>query len=182
MVPPHHELTWSVPAAPSAPPAAQVIAEVTAEAVYRDLAPQVLGYLRGQGAAEPEDLLGEVFVHVARDLHRVEGDAERVRRWVFTVARNRLVDDRRRRSARPRTSGDPVPDLPASAPVDHGIDPAMLAALRQLTDRQREVVVLRFVADLSLQDVARITRRPTGAVKALQHRALAQLRDRLADI
>jgi RNA polymerase sigma factor (sigma-70 family) len=149
--------------------------------VYRDLAPKVLGYLRAQRAAEPEDLLGEVFLQVARDLPTFRGDDEHLRRWVFTIARHRLVDDRRRRNARPQTADNEVPDLPAPDDVVSGLDAELIAALAELTPDQREVVVLRFVADLSLAAVARITRRRVGAVKALQSRALAQLGDRLSN-
>lgn len=146
----------------------------SAEDVYRQLAPAVLGYLRAQRAPEPEDLLGEVFLQVARDLHKFKGDAAALRRWVFAIAHNRLLDARRRASRRPRLSDRDVPDGAAEAPADP-IDPELVAALGQLTPDQREVVVLRFVADLPLADVARITRRRTGAVKALQHRALEAL-------
>ena len=148
--------------------------------VYRDLAPKVLGYLRAQRADEPEDLLGEVFVQVARDLPRFRGNDEHLRRWVFTIARHRLVDDRRRRSARPVTSDDPLPDRPAPNEVASTLDDELIAALAELTPDQREVIVLRFVADLSLAAVARITRRRIGAVKAMQSRALAQLGSRLS--
>lgn len=149
-------------------------AERDAGAVYRELAPAVLGYLRGQGVAEPEDVLGEVFVQVARDLHRVKGDATDVRRWVFTVARHRVIDQARRRSRRPVEPSGPVPDAAAPAAAEP-FDPGLLAALACLTDEQREVVVLRFVADLPLEAVAAITGRRVGAVKALQHRGLDQL-------
>jgi len=54
-------------------------------------------------------------------------------------------------------------------------DPELVAALLALTPDQREVVTLRFVADLSLEDVAAMTGRSVGATKALQHRALAAL-------
>jgi len=141
---------------------------------YRQLAPAVLGYLRGQGVADPEDLLGETFLQVARDLHRVKGDALDVRRWVFRVARNRVVDDARRRARRPALGGEAVAERagPATAAP---FDPDLLAALAALTPDQREVIVLRFVADLSLEAVADLTGRQVGAVKSLQHRGLAQL-------
>jgi RNA polymerase sigma factor (sigma-70 family) len=148
--------------------------------VYRELAPAVLGYLRTQRAAEPEDLLGEVFLQVARDLPRFRGDDEHLRRWVFTLAHHRLVDDRRRRKVRPGTADAPVPDRPAPDDPAVGLDDELLAALARLTPEQREVVVLRFVADLPLVVVARITRRRLGAVKALQARGLDQLRRHLA--
>ena len=81
----------------------------------------------------------------------------------------------RRARRRPRSSGTEVPDRPA-APVAEPFDAELVGALRQLTADQREVVALRFVADLPLDDVARMTRRSVGATKALQHRALENLR------
>ena len=146
--------------------------------LYLRLAPAVLGYLRAQHAPEPEDLLGEVFLQVARDLPRFDGDDDAVRRWVFTIAHHRLVDDGRRRRARPRLAGFEPADAPDPATVDGpgSPDPALRAALGSLTAEQREVVGLRFVADLSLEDVAAVTGRSVHAVKALQQRALANLR------
>jgi len=146
--------------------------------VYLRLAPAVLGYLRAQRTPEPEDVLGEVFLQVARDLPRFEGDDDALRRWVFTIAHHRLVDDRRRRRARPQLSGR-EPDDVADQRTDDGpppSDPVLRAALVALTAEQREVVGLRFVADLSLEDVAAITGRTVGAVKSLQGRALENLR------
>ena len=147
---------------------------VGAGEVYRRLAPAVLGYLRAQRAPDPEDLLGEVFLQVARDLPRFRGDDDAQRRWVFTIAHNRLLDARRRAARRPQMARVPLPEV-ASPPPAEPLDPELVAALDTLTAEQREVVVLRFVADLSLDDVARITRRKVGAVKALQHRALETL-------
>lgn len=151
----------------------------SAEEIYRDLAPAVLGYLRAQRAPDPDDVLGEVFLQVARDLGHFSGDDAALRRWVFAVAHNRLLDARRRAGRRPALADRPVPDQPAPA-MDDGIDPDLVQALSELTSDQREVVVLRFVADLSLADVAHLTRRRVGAVKALQHRALEALAGRLA--
>jgi len=141
---------------------------------YRELAPAVLGYLRSERARDPEDLLGEVFLQVTRDLPRFRGDRDDLRRWVFTIARHRLVDDVRRRARRPQELDRELPDRPAPLPAEE-IDPDLVAALALLTDDQREVIVLRFVADLPLHDVARVTKRRVGAVKALQHRALISL-------
>jgi RNA polymerase sigma factor (sigma-70 family) len=145
-----------------------------AAGLYRALAPAVLGYLRAQRARDPEDLLGEVFLQVTRDLPRFKGDASKLRSWVFSIAHNRLIDDGRRRAARPQHSDAPVPELPAPE-GEASLDPTLVRALGHLTGDQREVVFLRFVADLSLADVARITQRRVGAVKALQARALENL-------
>jgi RNA polymerase sigma-70 factor (ECF subfamily) len=64
---------------------------------------------------------------------------------------------------------------PTTPAPNEPFDAALHDALLQLTPDQREVVTLRFVADLAIEEVARITRRPTGAVKSLQHRALRVL-------
>jgi RNA polymerase sigma factor (sigma-70 family) len=145
------------------------------------LGPAVLGYLRAQRVPDPEDLLGEVFLQVTRDLHRFEGDEDAFRRWVFTIAHHRLIDERRRVARRPQLSDAEIPEMPASADVaDMPTDPDLLAALDQLSPDQREVIVLRFVADLSLEQVAEVTKRRVGAVKALQHRALSRLSRTLA--
>jgi RNA polymerase sigma factor (sigma-70 family) len=164
---------WLRPA--GAPPPAPDPADL-----YRQLAPVVLGYVRSQGAAEPEDLLGEIFLQVVRDIGRFQGDEAALRRWVFTIAHHRLIDARRRSQRRPAISDGPVPDQAAS-PGPEPLDPDLLEALAALTAEQREVVALRFVADLPIDAVAAVTGRSTGAVKALQHRALEDLARKLGE-
>lgn len=142
--------------------------------VYRAHARGVLGYLRSQGVADPDDVLGEVFLNVAKSLPRFRGDEEHLRRWVYTLAHHRIIDDRRRRSRRPQIVDRDVPDRPAP-PAPEPADPELVAALAQLTDDQREVILLRFIADMPIEEVAALTNRSSGAVRALQHRGMAQL-------
>ena len=141
--------------------------------MYEQLAPAVLGYLRSHGAADPEALTGDVFVAVTERLAGFRGDDAALRRWVFTIAHHRHVDDVRRRTRRPEVLVDTPVDSAAedAAPFDA----VLVAALGRLTTEQREVVALRFVADLSIADVARITGRRAGAVKMLQARGLEAL-------
>jgi RNA polymerase sigma-70 factor (ECF subfamily) len=144
-----------------------------AEDVFRRLGGPVHAYLRATGAADSEDLLGDVFCEVTRTLRRFHGDDEALRRWVFTIAHHRVIDEYRRATVRRRAY--PARTLAAVPAPPEPLDPQIEAALAQLTPEQREVVVLRFVADLSLETVATTTGRSVGAVKAMQHRALAQL-------
>lgn len=154
------------------------------EAIYRDLAPSVLGYLRGQGAAEPEDLASEVFVGVVRGLDRFTGDEPAFRAWVFSIAHRRLVDERRRLARRREELTDPaemssfvsgalVGDAEAEALESLGS--GVGNALKALSQDQRAVVLLRILADLSVADVASILGKSQGAVKTLQRRALRSL-------
>jgi RNA polymerase sigma factor (sigma-70 family) len=155
------------------------------EALYRDLAPAVLGYLRGQGAAEPSDLASEAFVAVVRGLGRFRGGERDFRSWVFTIAHRRLLDERRRLSRRRERPVDPA-DLRGLGPgpdVRSAEDEALqgaqaspvVAALSRLTPDQRAVVLLRVLADLSVAEVAAVLGKREGAVKALLRRALAAL-------
>jgi RNA polymerase sigma factor (sigma-70 family) len=153
------------------------------EAIYRDLAPSVLGYLRGQGANEPEDLASEVFVGIVRGLDRFEGDERAFRTWMFTIAHRRLVDERRRllRSLEEPTDPAEMTRLAAGVLVagveeqagmlGGGVEQAMNA----LSDDQRAVLLLRILADQSVAEVASILGKTQGAVKTLQRRGLRSL-------
>lgn len=142
--------------------------------VYRAYAGGVLSYLRSQGVADPDDVLGEVFLNVTNSLARFEGDEDHLRSWVFTLAHHRIIDDRRRRARRPEVVDREVPERAAPPPPEPA-DPELIAALSNLTEEQREVILLRFIADMPVDEVARVTNRSPGAVRALQHRGMAQL-------
>ena len=154
--------------------------------IWEEHAPTVLGYLRGRGAAEPEDMTSDVFVGVFERIRGFHGDDTALRAFIFTIAHHRLVDDLRRRSRRgeaasydaevdPRTvesAEDTAVQSLANARVEHLLD--------RLSPDQRDVMLLRVVADLTLEQTAAVLGKRVGAVKALQHRALEALR-RLLD-
>lgn len=154
------------------------------EDVYDELAPAVTGYFRGRGSTDPDAACGDVFVRVAGALGSFRGSDAALRRWVFTIAHHRLVDElKSARRGREIVTGT-VPETgrtPSDESSDESIDPSLVAALGALGDEQREVVVLRYVADLSVRDVAEILGKSSGAVKMLQARGLDALRARLAD-
>lgn len=152
--------------------------------LYDELAPQVHGYLRARGASEPEDLTSEVFLAVFPRLGTVTGGAAGLRTLVFSVAHARLVDDLRYRARRsPTVEYDPGRD-DRSAPSSEDEALALLAddrvreILGGLPDDQRDVLLLRVVNDLSLEQTAEAMGRSTGAIKQLQRRALLALRAR----
>lgn len=155
------------------------------ERLYRELAPPVLGYLRGQGVRDPDDLASEVFVGMVRNLQRFRGDEAAFRSWVFTITHRRLLDHRRHLARRREEAVDPsqlagplsdgvVGDAEGEAMSRLGTEWA-LRAIRRLSPDQRAVLLLRVLADLSVEEVARILGKTRGAVKALQRRALAAL-------
>jgi RNA polymerase sigma factor (sigma-70 family) len=151
------------------------------EQLYRTLAGQVSSYLRWHRASDPDGLTNDVFVQVHRNLAGFEGDEKGFRSWVFTIAHHRMIDDRRRASRQPRVEGEGVDEHMSTGDVEDDVL-AWLAfdrvrdLLAVLSPDQRDVVLLRIVADLSVDEVARLLGKREGAVKALQHRALAALR------
>jgi len=150
--------------------------------IWQRYAPAVTGYLRGRGAQEPEDMTSEVFLAVFERIGGFHGDDEALRSFVFTVAHHKMVDDLRRRSRRGESAAyhpGSDPRVEASAEtlaMDALGDQQVADLLATLSADQRDVVLLRVVADLSLEQTASVLGKRVGAVKALQHRALASLR------
>lgn len=154
------------------------------ERIYRELSPSVAGYLRWNGVVDVESLTNEVMAQVHRNLHRFTGDAAAFRSWVFTIAHHRMVDDRRATGRRPTVADTEVTDATVVGDAEEeALDALSDRRLRELLDGlspdQRDVLLLRIVADLSLEDVAVALGKQRGAVKSLQHRALATLRRQL---
>lgn len=147
----------------------------------------LLRYFRGKGMAEPEDLASIVWVEVASGLGRFDGDEGDFRRWLFTIAARRRIDDLRTVKRRAdRLAHGPVDVGPTHAPgADEEAERAAaldraLALVRKLTPDQAEAVLLRIVADLSVAEVAEIMGRTEGAVRVLVHRGLKRLAERSA--
>lgn len=162
--------------------AAQAGAPWALEEIYRDLHPGVLGFLRHRAPQDADDLAADVFVAVAEGVLRFRGSEARFRSWVFTIAYRRLAD-LRRRTGRRRTEPR-APEFMAEHAIvgdaEHDVMLAIgtrsaLARIAALPPAQAEVILLRVVADLPVDDVARIVGRRPGAVRALQHRALQRL-------
>jgi RNA polymerase sigma factor (sigma-70 family) len=142
-------------------------------------------FLRGGGPPPPHATANEVLVRIFRNVDRFEGARPQFRAWVFKIARNVLVDEHRRRAARPDTVPTRPDVLLDTATVDDELDRVdererVEAMLHCLTDEQREVLLLRVVAGLSVDETARAMGRRPGAVRSLQHRALERLRTDLA--
>ena len=167
------------------PAAARTGAAWAFEVLYRDLAPAVTGYLRLHGAAEPDDLASETFIGVFTGIGGFTGDEAALRAWVFTIAHRRLVDDWRRRGRRPQvTDDDALLEERRGGDVEDDVLVRVGAAdvhrlCATLPADQRAVLLLRILADLTVEQVAQVMGRSVGSVKALQRRGLRGLRTAL---
>jgi RNA polymerase sigma-70 factor (ECF subfamily) len=174
--------------------AAQDGGEWAVAILYRWLHPAVVGYLRARAGDDAEDLASETWIAVARGLSSFTGDETAFRSWVFTIAHRRLIDHHRAIARRPRTrSLHPVEGEAGDGPLEMSSDddPAgeVIAAVagddavrrivKLLPRDQAEIVLLRVVAGLPVDEVAAITGRRAGTVRVLQHRALRRLAERL---
>lgn len=142
-----------------------------------------------------EDLLQETWLKVVAAAPRWEERA-RFRTWLYSIARNLVVDEARRMSyRRSRSLDDPEGDrppaievLPAEGPEpDRGAESALLrpkleAALASLPDEQREVFVLREYAGVPFQEIGEITGVPVNTVKSRMRYALEGLRRKLEEM
>jgi len=152
--------------------------------IYHSIAAQLVGYLTIKGSPEPEDQASETLLQVARNIESFQGDEDSFRSWVFVIAHRRLIDSRRRWGRRPITTelepelGGEAGDVEQEA-LDSLSTEEVTRLLELLTDEQKEVIVLRTLADLSLEQTADVMGKRVGSIKALQRRAIARLRKHL---
>lgn len=156
--------------------------------IYDDFAPTILGYLRSRGAPDPDGVSGDVFCQLVRDINRFEGDEAGFRSWVFVMVHHRLLDDLRKRKRRPETSVDPESfwDLEGDTDVEgeaagHASEIEIRAILSELSEPQRDVLLMRIFGELKIEEIATAIGRRPGAVKALQRRGLEVVRQKLSE-
>jgi RNA polymerase sigma-70 factor (ECF subfamily) len=142
----------------------------------------LLRYLRTRRMASPDDVASQVWVDVARSITRFEGDADDFRRWLFTIAHRRSVDEVRR-AVRAADVPTPIAGHAAGADSDHELSSALERAIEMLSalpENLAEAVMLRVVNDMSIADVAAVMNTSEGNVRVLVHRGLTRLRRKLA--
>ncbi|HEY4400978.1 MAG TPA: RNA polymerase sigma factor [Acidimicrobiia bacterium] len=169
--------------------AAQGGAQWAVAVLWNELHPRLLRFLRGLDPSAAEDVEAETWLSAARELGTFHGDDRQFRAWMFTIARNRLIDWRRR-EARGRSVAvssevlreRPAPDDPAGLALDVVRADAAVALVRSRLPRdQAEVILLRVLGGLEVGEVAAIVGKRPGNVRVLQHRGLRRLAERIAE-
>jgi RNA polymerase sigma-70 factor (ECF subfamily) len=149
-------------------------------AIWRDVHPRLLRYLRVAVPGGAEDAASDIWLDVAAGLGRFSGDRRAFLRWTFTICR-RCVIDAGRRDGRRRTDAVPHELFEArSRAGDGGIEArlaldAALGHLARLPRDQAEVILLRVVVGLDADSVGEILGKRPGNVRVLQHRGLERL-------
>jgi RNA polymerase sigma-70 factor (ECF subfamily) len=176
--------------------------DVEAEVIRRAQAgdPEAIGWLydryylpiyrylrvRVEDQEDAEDLAAEVFVRMIEHLPRYQSRGRPFLAWLYTIARNLLTDYYRSQRWAPLDLPDPergrgdegmMERIEARAEQD-----CLWRALRQLTPEQQEVLFHRFFEGRSVEETAQLMGKQPGAIRALQHRALAALRRRMEEM
>ena len=181
------------------PPSGEVVRDLALQAsqldalafggLYRHYFPQILQFVasRVTGYQEAEDLTNAIFEKAYSAIGRYQPSPAQFSTLLYTIARNSIIDHYRKRrlpvqddaEAEMLATVDPREDPEASILGDERRR-YLQAALKHLTEEQRQVVGCRFFFNLSIQEVASLMHKTEGAVKALQFRALERLRRQLA--
>jgi RNA polymerase sigma-70 factor, ECF subfamily len=153
--------------------------------IYERYAPAIFRYIyfRVGERQLAEDLQAEVFLRMIEGIHRYEDRGWPISAWLYRIAHDRTIDTLRRSRARqhvPLETWGGACDGPEESIGTRMQHEEILRLMVDLTDEQRQVIHLRFLADMSIQEVASRLGRSEGSVKALQHRGLQSLARRLA--
>jgi RNA polymerase sigma-70 factor, ECF subfamily len=173
--------------------AAQEGDEAAFATLWHDGQPALLRYLHVVAPDMAEDIAAETWTHMVRGLARFRGNEQNWRAWLFTTARRRIIDHARQQMRRPAAALEALPDLAlADLPGLRSPDAADLAlenlatraaieVIGALPPMQAEVIMLRVVAGLDTEEVARLLGRSPGAIRVAAHRGLQRLASLLAE-
>ena len=133
---------------------------------------------------EAEDLTGEVFLRMLESIDKFKFQGFPFTSWLYRIAHNLVVDNFRRKGRKPTVPLDKVlhfssekdGEMENQAQINWSMG-EVVEAMSSLTDLQREVITLRFVAGLSIAETADAVGRKENAVKALQHAGIRKLRN-----
>ena len=168
--------------------AAQEGGEWAFAVLYRDLNPRLVRYLGAKAPGMGDDLAAETWLAAARNLGTFQGNEAAFSGWLYTIARRRLVQHWRDSARRPVTPSDPESFADQQASDDPATEGMAALSAREtarviaaaLPSDQADVVLLRMLAGLDVDQVAEILGKRPGTVRVLQHRALKRLAEKFS--
>jgi RNA polymerase sigma-70 factor, ECF subfamily len=155
--------------------------------LYRDLAPRLRRYAASLVGDDADDVTGEAWLQIARDIRSFDGDLDGLRGWAARIVRNRAMDLLRYRGRRP-ISPIPIHDLfdrPGVDDTEHDALTAMstdaaIALIASLPREQAEAVMLRAIVGLDSAAAGEVLGKSPTAVRVAAHRGLKRLARQLA--
>jgi RNA polymerase sigma-70 factor (ECF subfamily) len=152
------------------------------EQIYDDFAAKIYSYIyhRTGDVTLAEDLAGDVFVRMIEAISQGRPWNTSLQGWLYRIAHNLIIDHYRRQTKRDGPELDErfmASENPTMTFEGLFHSNQLKVAMRFLTEEQQQVVALKFGEGLSNTEVADVMGKTEGAIKALQHRALASLRN-----
>ena len=150
--------------------------------LFEDHFDQIMRYVAARvgNLADAEDIAGEVFVKATESIDKYKERGAPIQAWLFRIAHNLVIDYRRRKS---KIEFVPIEGMQAEGNDDVEGDAEtnvefdrVIKALDQLTDDQRQIIELRFLGELTAEEVAEVLDKKGGTVRQVQSVALAKLR------
>jgi RNA polymerase sigma-70 factor, ECF subfamily len=159
--------------------------ESAISAIYERYAPAIYRYVYFRIGEQQvaEDIQADVFVRMLEGIQRYEERGWPLSAWLYKIAHDRTIDTLRRHRTRQLVPLELCegscdgPEVSIDRRMQHE---EIVRIMDYLTNEQRQVIHLRFMADLSIQEVANRLGRTEGSVKALQHRGLQAILRHLA--
>ena len=160
-------------------------AKVMVASLYEEYYDRIVRYIfiRINDQGEAENLGGDVFLRALQSLDSYRGRPQQMIAWLFSIARNLVIDHVRKMSKRKEISIDEV-EIPDKQNIEEAVEKKselerLSQAVKQLTPAQREVIGLRFFAELSSTEVGKILGKSSGAVREMQRAAIETLREQM---
>ena len=160
-------------------PKARLLDDQALSELYKHYYPKIVKFIYYRTAPKyAEDLASDVFVKVIRSIPKQSGNFDA---WIYRIARNVMIDKGRHVNSRPEVelSQEYAENVEDVRKQQESVNDAMDIhhALEQLNDEQREFLTLKFIQGLDNKDIADITGKEIGALRAMQFRALKSLKN-----
>ena len=161
-------------------------AKVALTSLYEEYYDRIVRYIyvRIDDRSEAENLGGDVFLRALQSLDSFRGRGEQMRAWLFKIAHNLVVDHLRKMSKQKNISINEMAIPDGNPSVEEVVETklqieGLSKALKQLTPAQREVIGLRFFAELSSAEAGKILGKSSGAIREMQRAAIETLRNQM---
>ena len=130
-----------------------------------------------------EEIVSETWLNVARDVKKFRGDYSGFTAWVYSIARNRIIDSSRKRdrTIRPQAELEEAFWIPGNQNLERDFEASegakkIIDQINKLPAAQAEVLMLKVVGDLKIEEIAKIVKKNTNSVRVLAHRGLTGLK------
>lgn len=158
------------------------------EAMFNYYAPRIKSLLMKSGAdhAQAEDIMHDTMLNIWQKIDLYNGDKGTFSSWVFTIARNNRIDLLRKKSSQPYTDITEIEIVSETKDgqtlVEEGsVKKNLSDAIDALPDKQKEIIQLSYINDMTQEEISRHLRIPVGTVKSRMRLAYQKMKDNLGE-